>query len=71
MWGIFGDRPLFFMGIEDAYYKTRMTWFLKSIDFYLWYAIQNDPHNHTKIEMECLFLNPLKNVINMMRKRLN
>ena len=41
---------LFFTGIDDSYWKIRMTWFLKFIHYNFWYVIQNGSHIPKKIE---------------------
>ena len=43
---------IFFFRYDYRYSKTKMTWFLKSIDFYLWKVIQNRYNIPTKIENE-------------------
>ena len=36
------NRPPFFMGINYPYWKTKMTWFLQSIDLDVWDVIEDD-----------------------------
>ena len=39
----------FFTGIDYPYWKTKMTWYLQSIDLHVWDAIENDPTFPTKL----------------------
>ena len=42
-------RPPFFAGIDYPYWKTKMTWFLQSIDLDVWDVIENDPTFPSKL----------------------
>lgn len=50
------DRPWLFMGKDYCYWKIKMTWFLKSIDYDLWEAIQNGYDIPIKFENGMAFL---------------
>ncbi|KAL6321533.1 hypothetical protein AAG906_021728 [Vitis piasezkii] len=43
-------RPPFFMGTDYPYWKTKMTWFLQSINIDLWDIIEDGPHIPSKLE---------------------
>ena len=58
------------MGTNYAYYKTRMTWFLKSTDFDLWDVHENG-HVPIKLENGMVVSTQGKNRINLIKRKLN
>ena len=44
------NRPSFFMETDYSYWKTKITWFLKSINLNLWDVIEDGPHIRSKLE---------------------
>ena len=52
------NRPPFFMGTDYSYWKTKMTWFLKSINLDLWDVIEDGPHIPSKLENGVMVLKP-------------
>ena len=44
------NRPSFFTGTDYSYWKTKITWFLKSINLNLWDVIEDGPHIRSKLE---------------------
>ena len=43
-------RPPFFTRTNYSYWKTKMTWFLKSTNLDLWDVIEDSPHIPFKLE---------------------
>ena len=43
-------QPLFVMGIDYPYWKTKMTWFFQSTNLDLWDVIEDGPHIPSKLE---------------------
>ena len=39
----------FFMGTNDPYWKTKMTWYLQSTNLDVWNVIEDDPTFPTKL----------------------
>ena len=44
------NRPPFFTRNDYSYWKTKMTWFLKSTNLDLWDVIEDGPHIPFKLE---------------------
>ena len=56
--GFLATLPSFFMGINYTYWKTRMTWFLKSTNFDLWDVIESSLHIPTKLNNRVIVSKP-------------
>ena len=44
------NRPPLFTGTDHPYWKTKMTWFLQSINLDLWDVIEDGPRIPSKLE---------------------
>ena len=52
------NRPPCFMGTNYPYWKTKMTWFLQSINLDVWYVIEDGPTFHSKLVDGVMVLKP-------------